>query len=325
MRRGLAPAVAVLGLVLLAGARDAPVGGPGGARPSGRVELTVEADRTAITVGDPIVLTVRLSYPEGTRIVSFDPEGLVAPLELLDAESAAPIRLEDGRIQDVRVYRATLFEIGEREIPGLTATYVPPGGGDEETVASAPMRVQVASVLAENDTEPADIKPPASMPAAPAWPWLLVGAAALAAALWFWRRRRRIPEGAGAAPAAPPRPAHETAYAELERLLSSSLLNEGRVKAFYIELAEIIRRYLAARFMIETFERTSSEILDELRRVRTDTRTIMAADEFFAACDLVKFARYQPASEETKEAVGRAYRLVDETRPQEPAARESAA
>ena len=95
------------------------------------------------------------------------------------------------------------------------------------------------------------------------------------------------------------------------------MLETGRVKEFYIELAEIVRRYIAARFGIETFERTSGEILESLREARISVKTTAAAGEFLMACDMVKFAKYHPSAEETRGTVERAYRLVDETRPVE--------
>ena len=127
-------------------------------------------------------------------------------------------------------------------------------------------------------------------------------------------------ETAPAAPPGPPRPAHETAYAELERLLSSGMLEKGLVKQFYIELAEILRRYLTARFEVETFERTTSEILEALRAVRLPVRALAATADFFAACDMVKFAKYLPAPDETRATVERSYALIDETKARETAA-----
>src|SRR6185295_3317925 len=118
----------------------------------------------------------------------------------------------------------------------------------------------------------------------------------------------------------PPRPPHEIAYGEMQRLLSSGLLEKGRLKEFYIELAEIMKRYLEVRFGVDTFERTTWEILEALRLARMPVRGLTSTSEFFGACDLVKFARHAPPSEETRATVERAYRLIDETRaPEQPA------
>ena len=183
-------------------------------------------------------------------------------------------------------------------------------------MASAPVPINVTTTLSEGDPRPADIKNAAMMAERVLWPWL-VAAAVAAAVLVFWWMRRRRPRRAQQAPAVPPgppRPAHETAYAELERLLSSGILEKGQVKQFYIELAEILRRYLAARFEVETFERTTSEVLEALRAVRLPVRTLAATADFLGACDMVKFAKYIPAADETRATVERAYRLIDETK-----------
>jgi hypothetical protein len=159
------------------------------------------------------------------------------------------------------------------------------------------------------------------MPVPPLWPFILLAAAAAAAvAIWIWRRRRsRGAPAEAAAPARPPRPAHEIAYAELERLLASGLLEKGRVKEFYIELAEIMRRYFEARFGVDTFERTSAEILDALRLARLPAKGMALTAEFFGSCDLVKFAKHIPASDDSRAVVQKAYHLVDETRRREAA------
>jgi hypothetical protein len=138
--------------------------------------------------------------------------------------------------------------------------------------------------------------------------------------MWSRWRARRAQVTAPPEPVAPPRPPHEIAYGEMQRLLSSGLLEKGRIKEFYIELAEIMKRYLEARFGVDTFERTTSEILEALRLARLPVRGMTSTSEFFGACDMVKFARHAPASEETRATVERAYRLIDETKaPEQPA------
>lgn len=318
MRRGragllAAAAGACAGAVLLGRAAAQEPDPP---QEAGPVRIEVSVDRKEVTVGDPIAVTVRLAHPADFRITAFDPERSLGDLALLDRRSGEPAKLPDGRHQEIRVLRVARYETGPAEIPGFEAVFVDPAG-KEGRVATRPVPITVSSVLAEGDTGPADIKKPAQMPERALWPW--IGAAAVAAAalaLWLHRRRkaRRAAASAPAAPAEPPRPPHETAYAELERLLSSGLLEKGRLKEFYIELAEIMKRYLAATFGVDTFERTTSEILEALRLARLPARGLTSTGEFFGACDMVKFARHAPPPEETRATVERAYRLIDETR-----------
>jgi len=310
--------------------RTAPYGGgaaglpkpeetPAAPAQAGGVRIEVVADRKTVTVGDPITVTLRLFHPPDVRVTSFDPERSLGDLALLGRESSQT-KLPDGREQETRVLRVAGYRLGPSRIPSFEASFVD-ASGREAKVATAPVPFTVGSVLAEGDTRPADIKNPAVMPVPPLWPWIAVAAAAIAAlAIWLWRRRRaRGAPAVAAAPAAPPRPAHEIAYAELERLLASGLLEKGRVKEFYIELAEIARRYFEARFGVDTFERTTAEILEALRLARLPAKGMALTAEFFGSCDLVKFAKHIPSSDDSRAAVEKAYHLVDETRRREAA------
>lgn len=307
-----------LAAMTVAAAPPAVVPAPPAVTPAaapGSVRIDVGVEPRSITVGDPITVTIRLTRPPGTRIVAFDPEGAFEPQQILDATSAPPVPGDDGLVTETRTLRVTVFRTGTIDIPAFQARTLD-AEGKEAQVASAAVPVEVRSVLTSADGAPADIRDPWAMAAWRLWPWLVGGLLAVAAGAWaWWRRTRRRPGEAPSAPATPPRPAHEIAYAELERLLSSELLARGRVKEFYIELAEIVRRYIAARFGVDTFERTTYEILEALRVARVPLRVSAATGEFFSACDLVKFARYVPEEPETRGTVERAYRLVDETRP----------
>jgi hypothetical protein len=294
-------------------ATPTPPAGPGGA--AAPVSLEVSADHSSVTVGDPVTLTFRIRHAKDVSIVSFDADRALAALEVLAQKEGTPRTLEDGRIEELRTVTVAAYETGSKEIAPVRVVYKD-AAGKEGSVSARRIPIQVTSVLTEGQNEPADLKKPAEMPERAVWPWVLLLSlvvAALAAYLW-WRRRRRAPETEAAVPAAPPRPAHEIAYAELQRLLNSNLLEKGAVKEFYIELAEIIRRYLGARYGFDTFERTSSEILDSLRMARAPVKAMAMISEFLSACDLVKFAKHLPDKDETRRTVESAYRLVDETK-----------
>jgi hypothetical protein len=285
----------------------------------GAVSIEAIADRKTVTVGDPITVTVRLVHPPDVRVTSFDPEVSLGDLAPLARPWAGTKKLPDGRVEETRVLKVARYRIGASRVPSFEATFVD-AKGKENKVATPPVPFTVGSILSEGDVRPADLKSPAVMATTPIWPWVAAAVAAAAlVALWLWRRRKRRAVPHVTTPAAPQRPAHEIAYAELERLLSSGLLEAGRVKEFYIELVEIVRRYLAARFGVDTFERTSAEILESLRLARLPAKGLALTSEFFGACDVVKFAKYVPSSDETRNTVERAYRLIDETRARESA------
>ena len=304
----------------------AATGAPSGAAPAetavaapgaGKVRFSARADHAQVTVGDPITVTFTLTHPEGLNLATFDADRALAGLDLLASTTSAPRRLQDGSIEEARVVTFAAYKPGAGEIPAVRVVLRDASGKEAEAVSS-PLAFNVASVLKEGEVEPADLKRPMEMRERLLWPWFVAGALVLAlAAFLLWRRfRRRRPAAAPApvVPAVPPRPEHEMAYEELQRLLASGLLERGEVKKFYIELAEIMRRYLGRRFDFDAFECTTWEILESVRSARLPATTTTLLAELLGLCDLVKFAKHVPGREETQGSVERAFRLVDETK-----------
>ncbi|HZN02174.1 MAG TPA: hypothetical protein VFD06_01170 [Candidatus Polarisedimenticolia bacterium] len=280
------------------------------------VQVSARADHVEVTVGDPITVTFTVRHPEGTTVAAFDADRALGGLEQLAAIDTAPRRLPDGTVEEGRVVTFAAYKPGPGEIPAVRVV-LRDAAGKEIEGTTAPIPFRVASVLKEGESEPADLKRPVEMKELLVWPWFVLGALLLAVAAFLWWRRlrqRRPAAPVPVIPAAPPRPEHDIAYEELQRLLASGLLERGEVKKFYIALAEIIRRYLGRRFDFDAFECTTWEILEAVRgaRLPIPTQTLLA--ELLGLCDLVKFAKHAPGREETQGSVERAYRLVDETR-----------
>lgn len=160
-----------------------------------------------------------------------------------------------------------------------------------------------------------DIKPPVEIPSGWEWLWWVAGilvAAILIAWLIWWLQRRKQ-----AAPSAVVVPPHVRARQRLDDALA--LLSQP--KPFCIAVSDAIRFYLEERFNVHAPERTTEEFLHELSGTNVllpDQKESLA--DFLNRCDLVKFARYEPAETELRDLHGSALRLIDETEPAEPVA-----
>ncbi len=144
------------------------------------------------------------------------------------------------------------------------------------------------------------------------WLWFFCIAALLAAlaASWlawrYWRRK------AAAVPLVPPVPPHVRARRRLEQALS--LLSEP--KPFSTAVSDALRSYLEERFDFHAPERTTEEFLYELQG--TDLLTAaqkQSLADFLEGCDLIKFAKYEPAEIGLRALHAAALRLVNETEP----------
>lgn len=113
-------------------------------------------------------------------------------------------------------------------------------------------------------------------------------------------------------PAPPMIPAHVRARQALDDALA--LLSQP--KPFVIAISNTLRVYLEERFQFRAPERTTEEFLHDLQGTQLlsePQKESLAA--FLQSCDLLKFARYEPAEPELRALHEAALRLVDETEP----------
>jgi len=92
------------------------------------------------------------------------------------------------------------------------------------------------------------------------------------------------------------------------------LPEQGAYKQFYIEISEIIRRYIEGRYFVQALEETSYEIRRDLKNQELPEELQQLLGEFLNLSDLVKFARYIPDHQENEKIVIQARRFIEETR-----------
>ncbi len=113
----------------------------------------------------------------------------------------------------------------------------------------------------------------------------------------------------------PSKPAHQIAYEALAALKAKNLPGQGKIKEYYFELSDIVRRYIENRFAIRAPEMTTEEFLISLGNygvLATPHKNLVK--KFLELCDIVKFARYGPTMKEIDKSFETAEQLIDETR-----------
>ena len=275
--------------------------------------LRVAVDTTTTTVGGRLHLTVAVEHaPDAT--VQWPDSLDLAPFEVLGAV-VSPTTVADGRATTTAVLTLAAFELGELEIPSFTVGVTSPGGVTE--LVTDPFGIAVVSVGLDEGQDIRDIRGPLSIPRSMLVIgfWVLALALAAAGGWWLARRARQRTTDEGPLSEDPPRPAHELAYEQLDWLETSGLLGQGRIKEYYIEVSDIMRRYLEGRYAIRALEMTSGEVLEQLEDAGVSWDVHDRFTAFLAHCDLVKFAKHRPSPTACALIVPDARALVDATLP----------
>ena len=285
----------------------------------GDVIVTLAGDRRRMGMADQLRLTLSVTAPPDRNVIFPEVFDRLGPFQVANHFTPEPEML-DPQIREWRQeYLLEIGEVGELEIPPLTVTLS--GEDDAEGVeplqlTTEPYRVVVTSILPEGADlkKPKDIAPPVELAwrGLPLWAWLAIAVALVLAALaiLWWRRarRRRLLRGA------PSQPAHLLALAALDRLQRDDLITLQHIEEFYVRVSGILRHYIEWRFGLRAPEQTTEEFLDAMLVAGgpiAEHRDLLSA--FLAHCDLVKFARHQPAPDDMHDALQRARDFVEQT------------
>ena len=149
-------------------------------------------------------------------------------------------------------------------------------------------------------------------------PWI-GGALALALLVWLLVRyiKARREKGGLFGKQVQNDPPHIVALRELEKIRGEKLWQSGKEKQFYTGVTDTLRGYIEARYGVSAMEQTSAEIMQSLSDKKVEEKAYRELGELFNVADLVKFAKYVPATNENEEAIPVAVRFVNSTFMQE--------
>jgi hypothetical protein len=92
----------------------------------------------------------------------------------------------------------------------------------------------------------------------------------------------------------------EEAMHQLDALQKQNL----PVKEYYTSLTDIFRTYMAKRKNISSLQKTTDELVTQLRALHLNPEDYQKLANVLRLCDFVKFAKYQPVAEDNRLALG---------------------
>ena len=218
-----------------------------------------------MTIGEDFELTLTVRHPAGGALVAPAAADL-EPFEVLESaqEEATPY---ESRLR----YRLAAYELpGSVELPALEVGYRD-ASGELGSLRTETIAIELLSSLTEDLTEIHDIKEPVALEvprSARPFVWAAAGALFAAIAYLAYRRWRRAGirsrGGAGARAAGSSGRRGRARAPEARRAAPQS--SRPSSNRFYTELTEIMKRYAGRRYRVAYLERTTGEMLGDLKR-----------------------------------------------------------
>ncbi len=251
-------------------------------------ELRVSADKQRILIGEPFHLTVEESRPDKIKRSFFRIDSI--PHFEFSADPVTDSVRNGESVTCKTVYALTSFDSGRWVLPVYPAGWK----GKTDTVS-----VEVVFSDFDPDQDYHDIKDILAVKPAPRkpWWWYAAGGVLLLAVVLYILRRRKKAGPVAVAPVLPD--ARREALEELDKLEKDN----PPAKIFHSRLAAIFRLYVFRRKGILSLQKTTGELALRLKEhypVKPDYDRLLQA---LRLGDSVKFARYEPVPEETREAL----------------------
>lgn len=279
------------------------------------VKATIEPSE--IKVGQQARLTLEANQDDRTALIwPVITENIGNKIELVKQGKIDTVFSQDKKnIRYTQELLVTSFDSGVFTIPPFPFMYF--SGTDTITIYTDSLLLYSATLPVDtlqgfkDITNPLDV--PFSIQELLPYVLLFLAMVGLGIGLYFWIQKRKKKQPEIKAEQIIVEPAHIIALRELEALKAKRLWQQGQVKNYYIELTDIIRRYLHLRFNIDATEMTTEEILHALRLTDCTNESITAITRLLRLADLVKFAKAQPLESEHEDAYKQAFIFIEIT------------
>lgn len=292
-----------------------------------RAGLRLTSPVDSIGLGEPVTLTLESDEPltggqRWTWPVLQEGDTLAKGWEILTVsplDSAASPALEAG-LRRTQSFEVLAWDTGFKVVEPLALL-----SSDGDSVLSQPLLLEVGLVALENNPAPRPLQGFKAYEwtwweqVVRNWHWILALLAAAGLAWFIWTRKPRETDTTAPEPDVPAEPGHVVALRMLRALNQDQPWRQGEGKATQSALSDAIRLHLDSAFGVKSIERTTTELVDQLRN--TTVRGLDGDDTAWLAdllqrSDLVKFAKQTLPADAHERAVRDALQWVERTQPE---------
>lgn len=286
----------------------------------GPLIVHVRADKAKMTIAETLLLELEATTDPGYKVQMPKVDKVLEHFGIVDWDNLGDKLDPNDRVISTYRYRLEPFLSGKYPIPAFTFEFHDVNSPEDKKyeLTTEPIDIEVTSLLGDQRAELKieDIEGVVDMPKPTSFVWLWalgVVVVAAIAGLWLYLRRKRVKELVRIF-----KPAHELAYERLRVLVNEDLVGAGKIKEFYERISDILRHYIEHRFSLRAPERTTEEFLAELANSDIlPTAEKQRLGEFLQHCDLVKFAKHNPTTQQIQETFDLVKDFIEKTKSNE--------
>ena len=274
----------------------------------------------SVLIGDQIVWSFDFAVPQNTPLAIGQYSSILAAdttirggVEVVREFELDSLSVKNG-LQNLRAkVMLTSFDSGSYTLPAPIIICDPTGKAD--TLKIDPKSIYVNTIPIDTATfKPYEIKGQETYPITfrEVLPWILLGLLILliiwAVIRYIQMRGKNRTFFGKKIQVDPP---HIAALKKLEKIRGEKLWQSGKQKAYYTGITDTLREYMESRYGFGAMEKTSSEIMDELKDKQIEEKILSDLGSMFSTADLVKFAKHVPLTEENEKAIPTAVNFVN--------------
>lgn len=283
--------------------------------------ITTNPYKNKIRIGEPIQVDIAVMHPEAKTFVypRFSDDTITTNIELVSPIQIDTTFANSSDKSSILGFQVTLqitsFDSGLWAMPQIPFLI------NSDTILSEAFLIEVSTIEVDTSKAFAPIVQPMELPYSWREVFEIIGTYGvyayvilflLAILVYFLGKDPSKQPIQEVIPSTPP---HQIAIQRLKELEEEQLLAKGAVKAYHIQLSDIVRQYIENRFNVLARESTTDEIKHMLKKLRLDTSLRNNVINSLRVSDLVKFAKANPEEKENIQCLQTAFDLVSLTIP----------
>jgi len=270
-----------------------------------QVSFEARLDTQQIKLGEPIILEIEATLPNGSEYVWPRIEGLPG-IDILN-QGKLDSSLTNNLLRLKQQVKITSFDSGAVWLPSFQFIV-----DSNTTLRSDSLAILVYFPQVKEDQDYFDIKGPREIPINP-WVYMYWSAGLILLGLIIWRLivfMGRRPQPQQHTEAELQISALDWALEKLEELAAKELWQNNQTKLYYSELIDILRGFVERQFGQKTMELTSEELVAKIRPLVDDTALYEQLKSSILLSAMVKFAKQTALAEENELAFSAVKRFI---------------